>query len=60
MCLRGCFGHCNPLSVPCQVIFKAMEKGETLAILVGGFQEATICARGHERVFVKSRKGFVK
>lgn len=31
-----------------------------LALVPGGFQEATISALGHERVFLKHRKGFVK
>eukprot|EP00440_Ansanella_granifera_P073872 gb/GFBE01080156.1/.p1 GENE.gb/GFBE01080156.1/~~gb/GFBE01080156.1/.p1 ORF type:complete len:380 (+),score=85.79 gb/GFBE01080156.1/:1-1140(+) len=42
------------------VIKKAMERGESLALLPGGFQEATICARGKDRVYVKKRQGFIK
>lgn len=38
-----------------------MKKGETPLMLVpGGFHEATISCPGHERVFLKNRKGFVK
>jgi len=38
-----------------------MRKGETPLMLVpGGFHEATITYPGHERVYLKSRKGFVK
>jgi len=43
-----------------RVMLEAMAKGETLALLPGGFQEATICERGVERVYIKKRAGFVK
>lgn len=26
----------------------------------GGFQEATLYTRGHHKIFLKSRKGFIK
>ena len=42
------------------VIKAAMANGETLALIPGGFQEATICKRGVDRVFMKSRAGFLK
>lgn len=41
-------------------MLKEMAKGGTLALLPGGFQEATICHPGKDRVYLKSRKGFVK
>lgn len=37
-----------------------MGKGETLMLVPGGFHEATITCSGHERVYLKNRKGFVK
>lgn len=37
-----------------------MDKGENLAILVGGFEEAALYKRHAFRVFVRHRKGFVK
>ncbi|CAE8654631.1 unnamed protein product, partial [Polarella glacialis] len=38
-----------------------MKAGESPLMLVpGGFHEATITCPGHERVFLKSRRGFVK
>lgn len=37
-----------------------MRKGEDLALLVGGFEEATLTSRDHDRVYVKRRTGFVK
>jgi len=38
-----------------------MKKGESPLMMVpGGFHEATITCPGHERVFLKHRKGFVK
>ncbi|KAJ8605216.1 hypothetical protein CTAYLR_000456 [Chrysophaeum taylorii] len=43
-----------------QNLEKRMRTGRNLAIIPGGFEEATICARGQERVFLKRRKGFVK
>ena len=44
-----------------RTMLKAMEAGETsLALLPGGFQEATLCSRGKDRVYVKKRAGFVK
>jgi len=39
---------------------KEMAKGGQLALLPGGFQEATIAHLGKDRVWVKSRAGFVK
>ena len=38
------------------VIKAAMAKGESLAIIPGGFQEATICAYGADRVYIKRRQ----
>ncbi|GMI21368.1 hypothetical protein TrCOL_g2414 [Triparma columacea] len=44
-----------------RVMLKAMEEGKTsLALLPGGFQEATLCAKGKDRVYIKNRAGFVK
>ena len=37
------------------------QAGDTsLALLPGGFQEATLCSYGQDRVYVKHRAGFVK
>lgn len=41
-------------------IKKAMTRGDSLAMLPGGFQEASICQRGKDRVYIKKRKGFIK
>lgn len=35
-------------------------RGETVALLPGGFEEATVFRHGRCRVFVKGRAGFVK
>ncbi|CAE8637060.1 unnamed protein product [Polarella glacialis] len=43
-----------------EVIMEAMKRGDSLALLPGGFQEAVICARGKDRVYIKKRAGFVK
>lgn len=37
-----------------------MMKGESFGLLPGGFEEATISAVGHDRVYLKKRQGFVK
>ncbi|KAL1504353.1 hypothetical protein AB1Y20_010759 [Prymnesium parvum] len=42
------------------VIKRAMAGGESIALLPGGFQEATICKRGADRVYVRKRTGFIK
>jgi len=42
------------------VIKDAMRRGDSLALIPGGFQEATICKRGAERVYIKQRAGFLK
>lgn len=41
-------------------IKQAMNKGESLALIPGGFEDATVMQRGKERTAVKKRKGFVK
>jgi hypothetical protein len=35
-------------------------KGKSLAIIPGGFEEATLMEYGVERVVLTSRKGFIK
>lgn len=35
-------------------------KGKNLAIIPGGFEEATLMEYGVERVVLKARKGFIK
>ena len=39
---------------------KHLTEGHNLAIIPGGFQEATLFTRGKHHVYIKSRKGFVK
>ncbi|KAJ8600759.1 hypothetical protein CTAYLR_006095 [Chrysophaeum taylorii] len=52
--------HSN-LSTPSREnLEKQMRTGRNIAIIPGGFEEATICVRGEERVFLRHRKGFVK
>jgi 2-acylglycerol O-acyltransferase 2 len=44
-----------------KVMLDNMAKGTTsLALLPGGFQEATLCSKGKDRVYIKNRAGFVK
>lgn len=37
-----------------------MKKGNNVALLPGGFEEATISSKKENKVFIKSRKGFIK
>lgn len=39
---------------------EAMKNGESLALIPGGFEDATIMATGLERTALRKRKGFVK
>lgn len=50
--------NCGPVSK--QNMLTRMESGENLALIPGGFEEATIFARGKHRVFIKQRAGFIK
>lgn len=39
---------------------KHMNNSTNIALIPGGFQEATLYQRGKYRVFLKERKGFIK
>ena len=39
---------------------KIMKSGKNIALLPGGFEEATLTVQDQLRVFIKERKGFVK
>ena len=39
---------------------KLMKKRRTMALIPGGFEEATITSSGADRVYIKNRRGFVK
>lgn len=41
-------------------ICKRMKTSQNLALLPGGFQEATLFQYGHHRVYIKHRAGFIK
>jgi 1-acyl-sn-glycerol-3-phosphate acyltransferase len=43
-----------------KAIKEGMQRGDALAILPGGFQEAVLCQFGKDKVYVKKRQGFVK
>lgn len=52
---------CKMGSVSPRDLNRYMENQEPeLMIVPGGFHEATIACKGHERVYLKNRKGFVK
>lgn len=37
-----------------------MAQGENVALLPGGFEEATLYKRGKHRLYLRKRKGFIK
>ena len=39
---------------------RLMKEGQNLALIPGGFEEATLYQPGKHRIFLKNRKGFVK
>eukprot|EP00439_Symbiodinium_sp_Y106_P075781 s3475_g15.t1 len=39
---------------------KLMSQGANVALALGGFEEATVCETGKDRVVLKSRKGIIK
>ncbi|CAE7428474.1 dgat2 [Symbiodinium natans] len=41
-------------------VHKLMSEGANVAIALGGFEEATVCQTGRDRVVLKSRKGIIK
>lgn len=41
-------------------VLKLMQTGKNIAIIPGGFQDATLMERGVDRIFLKNRKGFIK
>eukprot|EP01083_Nonionella_stella_P147688 466423_1 len=47
-------------SVDSKNLSRLMTKGENVAFLPGGFEEATYYEKGKFRVFLKNRKGFIK
>jgi len=51
-------GKPAPASKECMLRY--MRKGRPIALLPGGFEEATISAHGVNRIYLKHRKGFVK
>lgn len=37
-----------------------MQRGKNIALLPGGFEDASVMVNGRERIFLRSRKGFIK
>ena len=50
----------NPESADKASFTQLMREGKSLALIPGGFEEATITCDGADRVFLKDRRGFVK
>lgn len=51
---------CATLPVSAPTFRRLLALRTNVALLPGGFEEATLFARGRERVFIKSRRGFIK
>jgi hypothetical protein len=57
------FKFAFPVASSCaskETMIARMKKGHTLALIPGGLQEATIHSDEEERLFIQSRKGFIK
>uniref|UniRef100_A0A0G4H0X0 Acyltransferase n=1 Tax=Chromera velia CCMP2878 TaxID=1169474 RepID=A0A0G4H0X0_9ALVE len=50
----------KPMGVSRGALLEVMQQRESLAIALGGFEEATLSCLGEDRVFVKMRKGFMR
>ena len=37
-----------------------MKKGKNVALVPGGFEEATLACKHENRLYIKKRKGFIK
>lgn len=51
-------GNMNGAGAP--TMQRLMKSGRNIALIPGGFEEATLQERGIERVVIKNRKGFIK
>ena len=52
--------HSNYQSVAPNTLKNIFKKNQLCAMIVGGFEDATIHKYGTDRIFLKNRKGFVK
>jgi len=43
-----------------KAIKAAMARGDSISLIPGGFNDATICENGKERIWIKNRKGWIK
>ena len=50
----------RPASADKQTFLKLMRQKKNLALIPGGFEEATLTSSSADRVFIKDRRGFVK
>ena len=50
----------NIVSCAKENMIEIMESGENIALIPGGFEEATLYRRNRFRLFLKKRKGFIK
>ena len=50
----------NTLPVSPKNFQQYLQEGRNLAFVPGGYEEATLTSRHHERVYIRHRKGFIK
>ncbi|KAJ8600911.1 hypothetical protein CTAYLR_005058 [Chrysophaeum taylorii] len=55
-----CYWLGNVKSATAQTMRDVMGRGKNVALLPGGFEDATVMVKGQERIYLKHRKGFVK
>lgn len=58
--MSDCCAWIGARSAKKEVMLNLMEKGRNVALLPGGFEEASLYKRNRHKVFLKERKGFIK
>ena len=53
-------GWCNMFSIKKSNMLKIMSKGKNIALIPGGFEEATNFEHGTYNIYINERKGFIK
>jgi hypothetical protein len=58
--MSDCCAWIGARSAKKETMLKLMGKGRNVALLPGGFEEASLYKRNRHKVFLKERKGFIK
>ncbi len=58
--IRDIFQWSDIHGINAEAMKSMMDKSENIGLIPGGFEEATFFKRGHNRVYIKKRKGFIK